>query len=331
MTRVRPRFIIALLAVLPFLAHSIWDYVEARRLRTRIDAIRSRGEPVGPRDVPRAAAATDADRFYRAAAILASGFDLSAEPGRRYQLSTAIRNGNWTPDVREEVRARLAPYSEAMELADRAAELPFDAFASGTTYNYLTSHVWSLARVCALRATVRALDGDSDGAYAALYSAVRVQRALDRPYHFPGLKIVVERSQPSPAARARVRRALGELNVDDLLKQSFIRMRSVWLNGYDQSVTRNLNAASWLVRPWATHRMTETLDRFAMLVDAAGKPESQRAEAIQQVGEFPGGFPLSREERRASFERFIRSVVADADWVRCARRAVAGEPIDCKL
>jgi len=47
MTRVRPRFIVALLVALTFLGHSIWDYVEARRLRARIEAIKSRGEPVG--------------------------------------------------------------------------------------------------------------------------------------------------------------------------------------------------------------------------------------------------------------------------------------------
>ncbi len=331
MTRVRPRFIVALLVALTFLGHSIWDYVEARRLRARIEAIKFRGEPVGTSgSVQLSAAAAAADRFYRAASVLASGFDLG-DLQRGHQLSQAVRNGDWTPEVREAVRTRLAPYAEAFALADRAAELPFEGFAPGTTYNYLVGHLWSLARICALRATLRALDGDSDGAYDALYSAVRVERTLDRPFPLAGLKVVVERSQPSPTSRARVRRALEELSVDDLLKQQFIRMRSVWLNGYDQNITRNLSATSWLARPWAAHHLTGMLDMFAMFVDAAGKPEAQRLEAIQQVGEFPGGIALSREQRRASFERFTRSLVANADWVRCARRAVAGEPIDCKL
>ena len=330
MTPVRPRFIVALLVALTFLGHSIWDYVEARRLRARIEAIKSRGEPVGTPSVHLSPASADADRFYRAAGVLASGFDLGGlQPG--HQLSQAVRNGDWTPDVRDAVRTRLAPYAEAFALADRAAELPFEGFAPGTTYNYMVSHLWSVARICALRATLRALDGDSEGAYDALYSAVRAERTLDRPFPLVGLKIVVERSHPSPTSRARVRRALDELKVDDLLKQSFMRMRSAWLNGYDQNITRNVSATSWLVRPWAAHHLTGMLDTFAMFVDAAGQPEAQRVEAIQRVGEFPGGFPLSREERRASFERFTRSVVADADWVRCARRAVAGEPIDCKL
>jgi len=331
MTRVRPRFIVALLVALTFLGHSMWDYVEARRLRARIEAIKSRGEPVGAsRPVQLSSAAADADRFYRAASVLASGFDLG-DLQRGHQLSLAVRNNDWTPDVREAVRTRLAPYDEAFALASRAAELPFEGFAPGTTSNYLVGHLWSLARICALRATLRALDGDSDGAYDALYVAVRAERTLDRPFPLDGLKIVVERSQPSPMARARVRRALGELSVDDLLKQQFIRMRSAWLNGYDQNITRNLSATSWLVRPWAAHHLTGMLDMFAMFIDAAGKPEAHRVEAIQQVGEFPGGIALSREQRRASFERFTRSLVANADWVRCARRAVAGEPIDCKL
>jgi len=331
MTQVRRRFIIALLAVLPFLAHSIWDYVEARRLRARIEAIKSRGESVGPRYVQLSAAAADADRLYRAASILASGFDLGAEPRRRHQLSTAIRDGNWTSDVRDEVRARLARYSDAMELADRAAELPFEGFAPGTTYNYLTSHLWSLARICALRATVRALDGDSDGAYAALYSAVRVQRALDRPFHVPGLKIVVERSHPSPAARARVMRGFDDIDVDDLPKQSLVRMRSLWLSGYDRDVVREMSGVSWLARPLAAHRLTRALDVFALLVEAAGKPESQRVAAMQRVDGFPSPFNVSREQSRAALEQSVRGFMADADWVRCARRAVAGEPITCRL
>jgi hypothetical protein len=227
MTPVRPRFIVALLVALTLLGHSIWDYVEARRLRARIEAIKSRGEPVGTSgSVQLSAAAADADRFYRAASVLASGFDLGG-----LQLSQAVRNGDWTPDVREAVRTRLAPYAEAFALADRAAELPFEGFAPGTTYNYLVGQLWSLARICALRATLRALDGDSEGAYDALYSAVRVERTLDRPLPLAGLKIVVERSQPSPRSRARVRYALEELRVDDLLTQQFIRMRNAWVNG----------------------------------------------------------------------------------------------------
>jgi hypothetical protein len=327
MTPVRPRFIVALLVALTLLGHSIWDYVEARRLRARIEAIKSRGEPVGTSgSVQLSAAAADADRFYRAASVLASGFDLGG-----LQLSQAVRNGDWTPDVREAVRTRLAPYAEAFALADRAAELPFEGFAPGTTYNYLVGQLWSLARICALRATLRALDGDSEGAYDALYSAVRVERTLDRPLPLAGLKIVVERSQPSPRSRARVRYALEELRVDDLLTQQFIRMRNAWVNGYDQDVTRNYSVTLWLARPLAAHHLTAMLDIFAKFVDAAGKPEAQRLEAIQQAGEFPGGIALSREQRRASFESFTRSLVANADWVRCARRAVAGEPIDCKL
>jgi len=218
-----------------------------------------------------------------------------------------------------------------MELADRAAELPFEGFAPGTSYNYLTSHLWTLARICALRATVRALDGDSEGAYASLYSAVRVQRALDRPYHVPGLKIVVERSQPSPEARARVLRAFDDIDVDDLPKQSVVRMRSLWLSGYDRDFNRNMSGVSWLVRPWAAHRLTRVLDTFAVLVDAVGAPEPQRLAAIQRVDGFPGPSNVSREQSRAALERSVRGLVADADWVRCARRAVAGELITCRL
>ena len=328
MTQVRPRFIVALVLAMPFLAHSIWDYVEARRLRARIEAIKGRGEPLGAaRVVQLSAAAADADRLYRAAAALAAGFDLGTTTQRRQRLSKAIRDGDWTSDIRDEVRAHLARYSDALALADRAAELPFEGFTADTTDNYMVSHVWSLARICALTATTRALDGDSEGAYGALHSALRVERALSLPYHLPGLKIVLERSRPSPEARTRVMRDLEDINVDDLPKQSLIRMRSDWLGGYEVDTAR----IAWLARPWATHRLTRALDTFALLVDAAGKPEPQRLAALEQVGVFPDSFNISSEERRRAFERFTKSLVATTDWVRCARRAASGVPINCRL
>ena len=328
--RVRRRFIVALIVTLPLLAHAIWDYVEARRLRTRVDAIERRGEPLGSAHlVQLSPAAADADRLYRAASALAPGFDLGASSPKSYELLKAIHDGIWTPEVRHELRVLLARHPEAFALADRAAALPFAGFAPGTTHNYQTSHMMALARICALRGTLRALDGDGDGAFDALYSALRIERTLERPFPLPGLKLLLDQAHPSAAARARVARALDEIDVDDLLKQVLLKLRAQWLNG--SAFQRRIGELPWLVRPWEEHRMTRVLDVFGMLIAAADMREADRVAAVLAVGQFPAAMDISPEQSHVSLERFTRGIVQQADWIRCARRAVAGEVVDCQL
>src|SRR5581483_3392262 len=96
--RVRRRFIIALLVVLPFLVHAVWDYVETRRLNEHVEAIIGRGEPVSTvRYVELGTDASRAERSYRALSALAGDLRLSQDPRVTYRLSRAMRQGQWTP------------------------------------------------------------------------------------------------------------------------------------------------------------------------------------------------------------------------------------------
>ena len=80
-SRVRPalrRFaIVAFAILLPIAVHSLWDYVEIRRLVHEIEAIRAKSEPVSEREAvgeqPLPTEAHGAASYYLAGAMLALG------------------------------------------------------------------------------------------------------------------------------------------------------------------------------------------------------------------------------------------------------------------
>ena len=81
-SRVRPALrgfaIVAFAILLPIAVHSLWDYVEVRRLVHEIEAIRAKGEPVSEREAvggeqPLASETHGAASYYLAGAMLALG------------------------------------------------------------------------------------------------------------------------------------------------------------------------------------------------------------------------------------------------------------------
>ena len=326
--RVRLRFVVALMLVLPFLAHAIWDYVEARRLNARIDSIILSGAPTSTdRYQPLTGGAADADRYYRAAAALAGGFRLPASPQMAYRVNAAMRDGNWTPDLVDELRARVDEHREALSLVDRAAALPFEGFSAGWSYNYLGAGIIGLSRLCELRATERALAGDSDAAFDSLYSGVQLVRAMGRaPQQLAALRVIVARTKPSPAAQARLADALAVLDRDDRMAQDFLRLRAVLLDEH----RRGLNLMPWIARPWMAHLLTRRLDVFAALIAAAQKPPAERHAAVMAVGDWPMPFPVPADLSRLQLNLQVSSSERQVAAIRCARRLVAGEVVDCQ-
>ncbi len=228
---VRPGFLrfstAVFVVLLPFVVHAVWDYVEVRRLSARMDAIARRGEPITMAPfLPVTSSATDADRFYRAAAALSAGYGLIDGAQVVFQMHAALRTGDVTPEALGQIQAHLAKYGEALSLADRAAELPFERFLPGYTFNYLIAGLNSVSRLCEMRATERALAGDGDAALASLFTDVRLERAMGRPPQLYGLKLALDRTHPSAAARTKLARALAEIDRDDFLKRDFMRLRA---------------------------------------------------------------------------------------------------------
>src|SRR5262245_61593603 len=127
--------------LLPVVAYNIWEYVEGRRLEARLNAVEQRGEPTSvaylylPQRAP--ADAAQADRLYRAASALAT--DLRGQSiEARNRLSQAWREGRWSSEAIALARAVVGENREALDLADRAAGLPFQGLLAGTSYNYQT-------------------------------------------------------------------------------------------------------------------------------------------------------------------------------------------------
>ena len=334
---VRPGFrtasFVVFVLLLPLVAHSIWDYVEARRLSARLDAIVRQGQPIsGASNVPLPPSpkgVADADRFYRAAAALAGGSGLSDTQPFAYRMNAAMRSGDVPPELGDGLRARVEEYREALSFADRAAALPFERFGAGYTFNYLTSSLIAVSRLCEMRAFERALAGDGDGALASLYTDVRLGRVIElsvpyfRPPLLAGLKLALDRTTPSSAAREQLGTALAEMDHDDFLERDFVRQRALTID------SRGMTGMPWIPRPWMAHRLTYDLEVFAVLISAAEQPEPGRVNAVLSVGDWPVPAFFS-ERRKTMLEPYVKGLVASAERIRCARRLLAGEMVNCQ-
>lgn len=327
MRRVRLRFIVGFIAVLPFLAFSIWDYVETRRLRARIDAIVARGEPTTAGAFrPLQGPAAEAARYYTAASALINGYTAEIPPPVWFQITAAERSGSWSPDLVDTVRALVTRQSETLTLLDRAAALPFEGFQSGTTSNFLVGNLMGAVRLCQLRAEIRAMDGQADAALDSVYTAVRLNRVMNSPIGMPALAFVLQRTRPSQALRAKLSSALAELDRDDLMQQDFIRSRALML---DAAQFREFRMTPWIARPWGAHKLTRRLDIFSALVTVAASPDSERVKAIMAVGEYPAAIDLPAKQSRATLENVTKRLAAAVERIRCARRLIAGEVVNC--
>lgn len=333
---IRPRFLrgslIALLILLPFVAHSFWDYVEARRLTAALNAIQARGESLFQEFHAPEGDAAEADRYYRAGSALASGF--RPEPQGWFRRVIAAERAEELPrDVADQLRSAVNDYREALSFIDRAAPLPFEAIAPGYSYNYL----WlsTALRLAGLRALIRTIDGDGNGAVDSLYSEVRTARVMQGPPLIPSawmvsdVKRVVAGSRPSAESLERLGQALAELDRDDSLS---LHLQSLRTQLYQGSPARNpIGPQSWpaiLTRPWAVHELNRGLDAFSAMLEAAEAPWPSRIDNIIAVGRWPvpvaSGLGLRRDDPK-QVELFVLSTVRRIVHLRSARVVVAIE------
>jgi hypothetical protein len=325
---VRPGFAkasaIIFVLLLPAVAHAVWDYVEARRLRTRIDAIAARGEPLTMRPtkiVETSEGARKSASYYRAAVALAGGVYEEMPSTLSRRMMVAARAGAWPPDLIPVMRAQVDRYAEALAFADRAAALPFDGFDPdpGMRYDLSTGPLLTVAQLCEWRAIVRAMDGDGDGAAESLYSEARLARALPRFLpSFRSLPFVLEHAPPSSAAGARLAEALAPLDRDDRVKQQFIEARGYLLDDWRS------DRAAWSspARTLRIHRLVRLLDKYEQLLRAAELPWPQPMDAVPALG-----LPPSRQMTtidRAGLQARVNFAMRTTKAIRCARLHVDG-------
>jgi hypothetical protein len=306
----------------PFVGHALWDYIEARRLRARIDDIAARGEPLTAFEtsvVRLTGGAEDSERYYRAAAALVEGDDVSIDGPTAFRIGTAERDGVWTDDLLAAIRASVDRYrGDALPLVDRAASLPFERFRPGTWSVLQTGAMFRLAHLCDWRAVLRAASADGDGAADSLFSEARLGRALLWPPSLNAVAFVLQHAPPSATARARLAGALAPLDRDDRLKWQFMRTRATIID--EQRTDR----AIWSTpaRTLRIHRVVQVLDEYTALIQATDTPWPTRQHAVPAVGlESPRVRRTSND--RTVLDGIVQRSANDTKSIRCARLAVS--------
>ena len=309
---VRPRLrrlaIGVFVLALPVAAHQIWDYVELRRLVAEIQAIIDRGEPVTAQDAgleyepwPTQAGERFAGTLYIAGAVLASTevVDFNARE-LLYAAQDWLRGRSNSPEPHVDATVLSGLKSSlALELADKGALLPFRGFPGGTDYSSRSAYVSHLSVLVAARTVALSLAGDGGPAVESALTALRFRRATDET-GFPAnggheTAAVLSWSRPSAEMLVRLQEALEQEEPPDRERGILLRIRAglvedVWRRYYGTNPTvphiyslprRSIRES--IVRPLITRRLVDVLRVWVDLVDLAGRPWSQHAEAVEEI------------------------------------------------
>ena len=339
-TRVRPRFrrlaIVAAIVLLPVAAHSLWDYIELRRVIREIKDIQARNEPVTERQAGRGFRTLQPDeersaRSYLAAAILASPVRPDA---RRVTAPLAAHLAGHTPPkfdyggIARTIAGTMDAAAEPLRLAREANALPFKAFNPGSSYSYRTSELLRLLDLQSLYSTHLSLTGSGDAAVDAVVQTLTSRRMLqDEPGlvnwpHTLGFDVscLLSFSTASADGIRRLEEVLIQrVRAEDVRSQTLLD-RAVYIERAffslyggtsaapaDSVTGGRLNLGTRIMRPWIGRVLVDAIRDFNRLVDAAGLPwpeKGRRMSAIYRrmpsyLPDSPATYPLpSWWERR---------------------------------
>ena len=128
---IRPGFlkwsVVVFVLLLPFVAYTVWDYIEAARLDRVLHELDPQNGFAGSPGVRLDPNEAWAERYYRAGATLTSNYMpvLPVIQARLNRLSTAARADGWPPAILTDLRDNDRENVEALEFATKAAALPF--------------------------------------------------------------------------------------------------------------------------------------------------------------------------------------------------------------
>jgi hypothetical protein len=185
-TRVRPafRWLLAafLVALIPYVAWSIWDYHEASRLGglvRRAHGVLPPAAAAGPLDPAAATATIDAIRLYFAAASLVSG-------GVHLPSIDAAPDGSPAPELAARIRETLANFDTVFQLLAQARALPAQPW-SVEMLGPWPVNLYPLATVLSFRTRAFARLGDINAAAQSLLDEADLLRveAAHRPASAP--------------------------------------------------------------------------------------------------------------------------------------------------
>ena len=299
MVAVRGPFRLALRCLLGFVvlwgAWQVWYRIELRRYQDAVAPILAELDKSLQAPAAAAAAADDAARYYSAAAVAAIG-DQASQPLPPYlnalvqRHRAALMNGV-APSTRDnEVAEQALIRSDvSISLAERGATLPFRRFAPGTSFSYRMSGMIGVHAALALRTLDAIRAGDAAGAGVAIYSRLRLMRALE-PELFPATEKARQMSElagdiglwlalmPSDAAIAQVAEALEEPYQRDELVTALAQQAHFWWGTTAENVRR-----AGIHSPLLLHLSTPSMRSTVQAMDAVRVPWPQRLAAIKKL------------------------------------------------
>jgi hypothetical protein len=318
-TRVRPFFrwlaIACVIVLVPAAAHALWDYVEMRRLANAIDDLRQRGEPVSSAMLkrtrrPSSEEAMRAARYYNAAAALAFRDWVKTYPVANLPRDQAIERGRQvivsiskshaiSPDAPGALRTLAVEYEDALQMVDRAADLPFTGFPAYFFED--NGRVFSLEDLtipASARTFVEIASGNGAAAVESLYRSLRLRRALTRAVPWIGLplldlQMLLENTDVPAAGLAKLQSAVAEAERPDAVQQAVRENRAnviqtIWARLYGKGADANTPAGniriSWdpwnLSRPWIAREVRLGLAVQQQVLEAAERPWPEKLPAL---------------------------------------------------
>jgi hypothetical protein len=320
--RVRPGLrrgaVVIFALLLPLAAHSLWDYVEARRLSRAVEDIRQRGErlhfgkeregrPITPEQMR-------ASRYYAAAAHLVRDTYGKAFGAATQDIDAvaALGPAKAKGDRRLETLRQLAEqYDPALDLLDRAAHLDARGLDHGDELRYGLPNK-SLADLNALRVARLAFLGESRMAAEALVSTLRIRRAYADIFWLGwsadtngSLRLILEFAPPTDAELRMLQSEYARWDVDTDVEARLIDTRARYLEPIWPAVTgemlntprltdptdrgRTPRLVDLAVRPWVTRRVTQMLRQYEEALVAARQPWPVKLDAARNLSaRYPG-------------------------------------------
>jgi len=290
---------VAFVVLLPIAAHGLWDYLEVQRLVREIERIQAKREPVTEQEAGRQDVAPEdagAASYYSAAGILALGTNPYAVTTRvRNWLAGATPGQSLPTALATELQEVVAESEDALALADKAAQLPFNGFVAGVDYSYRTASMRAVAEVLSARSLSLGIAGKGDEALDSVIAGLQARRPLTesrvRFTDRADVAAVLSFADPSPEALQRAQTALAHTDRPEVALDNFLRERARYLEmtwrrfyGHSPNAPRQYllpmhGVVETIVRPWRSHRLVETLQLWARLADVARQPWSLKAEA----------------------------------------------------
>ena len=282
-----------LLFVVCWAGWNVWYRIELQRYQRAAAPILAEANASVQEASAAAAVEDDAARYYSAAAIAAIGEQPAQPLGLVQRHRAALMNGASLSARDRAVADQVLRRSEvSVSLAERGATLPFRRFAPGTSFNYRMSGMLSAHAAIALRTLDAIRAGDAATAGAAIFSRLRLMRALE-PEIFPAIEKARQMSElagdiglwlalnASEVAIEQIAAALEEpYRQDGLIEALAKQAQFFWWGSTGENAAR-----AGMLAPWLLHMSTPNMRSTAQAIDALRRPWPQRLAAIQRLAD----------------------------------------------